>query len=117
VVTIHLHEIIIFARHGIYEQEKISGNSFEVNLDVSFTEKKKSFDSMGDTIDYEKLNQIVHECMEVASPLIEKVCKSVIDQVKHHYPRAREIKISIFKLQPPIENFRGQAGVSMRKKW
>ncbi|HLY69490.1 MAG TPA: dihydroneopterin aldolase [Puia sp.] len=114
-ITIHLHEIIVFAHHGIYDEEKISGNKFEVNLDVSFDSKKNKFDSIKDTVDYEILNVIVKECMKVPTPLLEKVCGMIIKKVKNHYPFIAEINISVFKLQPPIKDFSGRAGVSIRK--
>jgi 7,8-dihydroneopterin aldolase/epimerase/oxygenase len=77
-ITVHLHEIIFFAHHGIYDEEKISGNNFEVNLDVRFDSKKNKFDSINETADYEVLNNIVKECMQVPTPLLEKVCTAVI---------------------------------------
>jgi dihydroneopterin aldolase len=116
-ITVHLHEIIVFAHHGIYDEEKISGNKFEVNLDVSFDSKKNKFDSIKDTVDYEVLNNIVNQCMKVPTPLLEKVCTTIIKKIRTHYSFINEIKIAIFKLQPPIKDFKGKAGVSMRKKF
>jgi 7,8-dihydroneopterin aldolase/epimerase/oxygenase len=116
-ITVHLHEIIVFAHHGIYDEEKISGNTFEVDLDVSFDPKKSKLDSIKDTVDYEVLNDIVNECMKVPTPLLEKVCAAIIKKIKAHYSFIAEINISIFKLQPPIKDFNGKAGVSIRKKY
>ncbi|SRR5579871_125305 len=115
--TVHLHEVIMFANHGIYDAEKISGNNFEVNLDVKFNEKKSKFDSIKNTVNYEALNEIVKECMNAPTPLLEKVCLAIIKKTIDQYPFAKEIKVSIFKLQPPIENFEGRVGVSMRRKF
>ena len=116
-ITVHLHEIIAFAHHGIYDEEKISGNKFELNLDVSFDSKKNKFNSIDDTVDYEALNSIIKECMKVPTPLLEKVCTAIIKKIRTQYPFITEINISIFKLQPPIKDFNGKAGVSMRKKF
>jgi 7,8-dihydroneopterin aldolase/epimerase/oxygenase len=117
VVTVHLHEIIVFAKHGIYDHEKISGSKFEVNLDVSFDSKKSEFAAIADTVDYEVLNNIVNECMVVPTPLLERVCSGIIKRIKKYYSFVVEINISIFKLQPPIKDFHGKAGVSMNRKW
>jgi dihydroneopterin aldolase len=116
-VTVHLHEVIIFANHGIYQEENLAGNRFEVDLDVKFNEKKSKFDSVKETVNYEVLNEIVKECMKVTTPLLEKVCLNIIKKVIDQYPYAKSIKISIFKLQPPINNFEGRVGVSMRRKF
>jgi dihydroneopterin aldolase len=114
---VHLHEVLLFANHGIYQDEKIAGNNFEVNLDVKFNEKKSKFDSIKDTVNYEVLNEIVKDCMKVTTPLLEKVCLAIIKKTIDQYPFAKEIKVSIFKLQPPIDNFEGKVGVSMRRKF
>jgi dihydroneopterin aldolase len=117
IITIHLHEILLFAHHGIYEEEKISGNTFQVDLDVSFDSKKQKFHSVTQTVDYEVLNQIVTECMKVPTPLLESVCAVMIKKIKTHYSFVSQINVSVFKLQPPIKDFKGKAGVSMQKKF
>ena len=115
--TIHLHEIIVFAHHGIHEEEKISGNNFEVNLDVSFESEENNFGSIQDTVDYEVLNNIVNEYMGIPTPLLENVCLAIINKVKSRYSFVISAEISIFKLRPPMKDFKGKAGVSMHKKW
>jgi 7,8-dihydroneopterin aldolase/epimerase/oxygenase len=116
-VTVHLHEIMVFARHGVYEQEKATGNQFEIDLDVSFNSKKNKFLQLSDTVDYEKLFLIIAECMEKPTPLLEKVCNTIIEKVKDRYSFISAIHISIFKLAAPIKNFNGKAGVTISKKW
>ena len=42
-LTIQLNNLIFHAYHGLYEEEKIIGNDFEVNLEVKFHEQKKNY--------------------------------------------------------------------------
>ena len=116
-LSIQLHNLIFFAHHGIHEEEKITANSFEVNLDVGYDEKKNKFNSIDDTIDYVKLYNIVKTEMKHATPLMEKICKEIVGKIKKQFPDVSEINISIKKLNVPIENFHGSVGVSMRKKF
>jgi dihydroneopterin aldolase len=116
-VTVHLHETLVFARHGIHDQEAISGNQFEIDLDVHFNAKKTRFHHLTDTVDYEVLFSIVSACMQTPTPLLEKVCLTIIEKIKIQYSFVSAVRISIFKLKAPIENFNGKAGVTISKKW
>ena len=116
-VTIQLHNLIFFAHHGIHKEERLTGNSFELNLDVMFDEKKNKFGSIDDTIDYGALYEILKKRMQVATPLIEKICKEIITKIKKQYPFISEVDISIHKLHAPLENFQGKVGVAMNKKF
>jgi 7,8-dihydroneopterin aldolase/epimerase/oxygenase len=116
-VTIHLHELIFFAQHGIYKEEKEKGNRFEVKLDVLFKNRGNKFGSIEQTINYEDLFSIVQEEMLIATPLLEKVCQAIINSIKKKHPSVKEISITIYKLNPPIKGFKGRVGVTIIKKF
>jgi dihydroneopterin aldolase len=116
-VTVELRNLIMHGHHGIYEEEKKVMNTFEVNLDVKYDEKKSDFDSIDDTISYVDLYSIVKQKIQVPVFLLEKICQGIIRKIKHQYPSVREINISIYKIQAPIENFQGKVGVTMRRKF
>ena len=116
-VTIHLHNVIIFAHHGIYDEEKINGNTFEINLDVVYNNKKSEFENIEHTISYEDLFTIVKSEMQTATPLLEKVCSEIINKIKSHHPAVKKIKITMYKLNAPIQDFKGKAGVTIEKKF
>ena len=114
-VTVHLHDIIMHAFHGLYAEEHKTGNNYEINLDVTYEERGSHFETIQDTISYEDLFGIVKKRMQAPTPLLEKVCEGIIRKIKHEYPGVREVAISMYKLQPPIENLQGKVGVTMRK--
>ena len=116
-LSIHLSDLIFFSHHGAYDGEHQAGGEFKVDLSVSYTEKKKKFDSIGDILNYEGLFYIVREKMGAPTPLLEAVAQSIITEIHEKYPFVKEINISIFKLQPPIQNFQGKVGITMRKKF
>ena len=114
-VTVHLHNLVMHAFHGVYEEEHKTGNNYEVNLDVTYKAKDHKFERLQDTVNYEGLFAIVKKRMHAPEELLEKVCDGIIRNIKHEYPQVREVTISIYKLQPPIENLQGKVGVSIRK--
>ena len=116
-VTIHLHKVIMHAHHGIYEEEEKIGANYELNLDVKIDEDESKFERIEDTVSYEDLYAIVKKKMMVPTPLLEKVCEGIIRRIRHEFSGIREISISIYKLDPPMENFQGKVGVTMRKKF
>lgn len=116
-VTVHLHQLVMHAYHGVYEQEHKTGNNYEINLDVTYKERDQQFENIHDTVSYEDLFSIVKKRMQAPAELLEKVCEGIIRKIKHEYPHVNEVFISIYKLQPPIENLQGKVGVSMRKSF
>lgn len=116
-VTVHLHQLIMHAFHGLYAEEHSTGNNYELNLDVTYEENNSRFENIQDTISYEDLFAIVKRLMREPASLLEKVCEGIIRTIKHEFPAVREVAISMYKLQPPIENLQGKVGVTMRKKF
>ncbi|HTQ66653.1 MAG TPA: dihydroneopterin aldolase [Puia sp.] len=116
-ITVELHNLILHGHHGIFEEEKKVMNTFEVNLSVKYDEKRSDFNRIEDTISYVDLYEIVKQKIGVPVFLLEKLCQEIIHKIKNQYPSVREVNISIYKMQAPIENFQGKAGVSMRKKF
>ncbi len=54
--------------------------------------------------------------MAIPTPLLETVIMDIAAQVLDRFALAEEVNISIKKLQPPITNFEGSAGVSYELK-
>jgi dihydroneopterin aldolase len=116
-ITIELQNLIFYEHHGIYEEERKVMNSFEVNLSVSYMENIPVFERISDTISYVNLFRIVQERMKEPVFLLEKICHGIILNIKHQYPAVSEVKISIFKLQAPIDHFVGKVGVTIHRSF
>lgn len=114
-VIIELQNIIIHAFHGIYEGESKLGSDYEVNLKISYNEGESDFLSIDSTINYAEVFEIVHQRMKKPTPLLEKLAEEIIRSLRDRFPYAKEIVISIYKLQPPIERFQGKIGITMHK--
>jgi dihydroneopterin aldolase len=116
-ITIILDKVILHAFHGVYKGEPLVGGDFEISLQVVYNDNGIDFNGLNDTISYVSLLSIVKERMKVPTPLLEKICKDVVDAIFSAYPFITEATISIFKLHPPIENFIGRVGVTMKKEF
>lgn len=116
-VAIELQNIRLQASHGIYEGEKKTGSPYEVSIKVVYDEGAVQFDNLKNTINYVEVFDIVKARMKVATPLLEKVAEGIIRKIKHQFPFIREVVLSIYKLEAPIENFQGKIGVTMHKRF
>lgn len=116
-VTVQLHNLIFSGRHGVFKEELATGNTFEVNLDVLYDEEDQPFESLDTIVNYVILFDIVKERMHQPSPLLEKIADEIIVKIKAYYPFLREVILSIYKLQAPIGNFQGKAGMTLHKKF
>ncbi len=115
-MKILLRNFKCIARHGVFAEEQITGNEFEVNMEVSF-EEKGFIEKLDESISYTHLQEIVKDNMSVPKPLLETVCQQIAGQIKTSYPFVSEINITLCKLAPPMVNFHGQVGVNYVKKF
>jgi dihydroneopterin aldolase len=116
-VTVQLHKLIFSGRHGVFKEELATGNTFEVNLDVSYDESERPFGGLDSIVNYVNLFDIIKQRMHQPSPLLEKIAEEIIVKIREQYPFIREAVLSIYKLQAPIGNFQGKAGMTLHKKF
>jgi dihydroneopterin aldolase len=116
-VTVQLHKLIFSGRHGVFKEELATGNTFEVNLDVQYDETGHPFGGLDSIVNYVNLFDIVKERMHQPSPLLEKIAEEIIGKIVDYYPFVKEVTLSIYKLQAPIGNFQGKAGMTLNKKF
>ena len=114
-ISIELKDVRLYARHGYYKDEPKTGNVYHIDLCVKYEEGKSKFDTLADTINYEDLYDILRQRMQTPTALLEKLCDEIIQQIKTQYPFIVEAKISLYKIQAPIQNFEGKVGVSLHK--
>ena len=114
--TIHLHQIECFAFHGIYEEERILGNKFIVDVDID-VEIEEKIVSINDTIDYSLVYDIVKSCMDTPTDLIEIVAEEMAALIHQKFPKVKNVKITIQKTNPPVTGFIGNVAISLQKKF
>lgn len=113
-LTIHLHNIICHSFHGMFKEERILGNNFELNVDISFDEAGK-ITKLHQSIDYVAIYGIIKEVMDVPTKLLETVVQDLAEKFHQFDDKIKNVCISIKKLNPPISNFQGTVGISFSK--
>lgn len=100
---IGLEGIRIFAKHGFYEEERILGNEFilDVFLDADI-EQAAEEDDLFQTINYETVYQLCLIEMRTPSQLIEEVCQRIVHRLFDYFDQISGIKVKLRKLNPPL---------------
>ena len=98
-LTISLHGIQLHAKVGLYPEEKIKGNDFEIDVDVwANTEKGEPLPFY----DYALIHDIVVAAFNIEAELLEELVQDIHSQLKMAFPEAEKIKVSVRKLRPPL---------------
>ncbi|MDX1671209.1 MAG: dihydroneopterin aldolase [Balneolaceae bacterium] len=93
-------------KHGYYREEREKGNRFEVDLtfrlDLSVS---ASSDSLRDTLNYERAEEITREIMEGPSvKLIETLCGKIGDALFEAFAELESLEVRVRKLDPPLRS-------------
>ena len=107
---IALEGMRFFAYHGLYEEERILGTHFilDINLETDISEAKTvvedGIDKITDTINYETVYEICALQMQKknAQLLLETVLENIVHALKAQFQTISIIKIKIKKLNPPL---------------
>lgn len=102
--------------HGVHNQERETGNEFEINLLVKYLPEDLIVTSLTDTIDYTALHRVVKERMDKPERLLETIVMTIANDIFEQFDKAKEINITLHKLHAAIPNFRGKVGVSYQLK-
>ncbi len=109
--TIHLRNIILYGKHGVYKEEQLIDAPFELNIDCSLL-PSSTVTELEHTINYELVFNIVKEIFATPHQLLEVLAKNITTAIKKEFATVWTVKINIYKLNPPIEGIHGQVGVT-----
>ena len=115
-MQVHLQRIKFFGFHGLYTGEEVTGGEFEVNLTAHYKPIQIPGKEIQQTLDYTALLSIIRDRMHRPANLLETLATEIADEIMTKFSIVTEVKISISKLHPPIENFQGCAGVTFKMK-
>lgn len=107
-LVVSLHRIRVHALIGMYEEEKILGNDFEVDVDVTLAVPAGSSLPFAD---YTRIHALVHEEMGRRAALLEEVIPLLHTALGEAFSGAQRIRIAIRKLHPPMSGEVGYAQV------
>lgn len=96
-LTVSLHRIKIIAPHGLYPQEHILGNTFEVDVDIWLPDAQP-----WPFADYTLIRQAVADIFMQPGQLLEQFVYNIHSALKEVIPASEKIRVAVKKLHPPM---------------
>lgn len=91
------------AYHGCFEQERREGGDYIVDLTVRFDMSRAiGSDALEDTVDAQRLYDIVAAQMAIPRNLLETVAGAILSQARA-LPGVLEAEVTVRKQQPPLQ--------------
>lgn len=116
-ITVELKDARFLGYHGLYPEERKTGNEFEVNLSVSYPSPVEIVKDITDTVNYARLYEIVRLLMSQPVDLLETLAMNIAGRIKEEFPAAKHISIAVSKLHPPIPQFTGSVVVHFQQDY
>ncbi len=116
-ITVELKQLHFFAYHGLYAEERKTGNEFEVNLFVSYLPASGMITGISDTVNYVQLYELLKSEMQKPRDLLETFVMEVSEIIHLSFPKIKKIEMAVTKLHPPIPGFTGTVGVKYCKDY
>jgi 7,8-dihydroneopterin aldolase/epimerase/oxygenase len=111
-----LEDVRFYGQHGLTRAEQVVGAWFsvDVEMDVDLAPAVVS-DQVASTVDY---GVVARRIVEIGTRnrvnLIERLAGLIVDALLREFP-AREIRVRVRKLTPPLEGLVGTPAVELRR--
>jgi 7,8-dihydroneopterin aldolase/epimerase/oxygenase len=92
-----------YAYHGHYEEERIAGNQFlvDVMLETDCAPAAAS-DDLDDAVNYQAVYDCIKVEMQKSSHLLEHVAQRILDALFMEFPSIHKAKVKVSKLNPSM---------------
>lgn len=111
---ISLNNLRFYSYHGVFNEERVTGNEFEVNLTIKLPYKEEmNEDRLDYTVSYADLFSIVKKEMDRPRKLLETVAIEIVKGIQRKFPELKGGSIEIEKKRPPIPEMIGTASVKL----
>ena len=107
-LTIQVEGINVYGTHGVYDQEKMNGQNFRIDLLIELKENILNFEnykseSFENTINYENLvNEVINVSDSNSFDLIETFADEILNSLKK-YKNISKATVTIHKPNSPLK--------------
>lgn len=108
---IKLIDVRFFSKIGVFEEERIEGQNFILNLTIDVASSRFVEEELESTISYADIYQEVKIIMSNEWLLLETVAVQIRNALLKRWPQILRGSISIVKVNPPIEGIEGSCGI------
>lgn len=114
---IRIEQMEFYSFHGCYEEERIVGNRFIVDLELETDcSKPCKTDNIRDTLNYQTAYDLVKEEMKSKSYLLEHIACRILDRLFAEFPQLDRASVKVAKLNPPMGGKIGAVSVELERR-
>lgn len=111
---ITIDRLHFFARHGVMEQERTTGNEFEVSATLGYDATRAiAGDNVADAVSYADAAAVIAREMSQPSALLEHVAGRIARALLDSLPALNSGSVTVTKLHPPIPGQASAASVTI----
>lgn len=115
---IHIDNLEVFARHGVYEEENRLGQLFVVSADLYVQTRRAALaDDLNLSVNYGEVCHFIGQMMnEKTFRLIESAAEYIASGILKKYPLVREVDVTLKKPWAPIGMHLDHVSVNIHRK-
>lgn len=112
---IHVRGLTILAPHGVYDEERIEGRQFRVDLDAHVPiAQAGEEDALLKTVDYRVLCEAILRVLNGPSKsLIESLATEIVQEVFKSAPPVERVRVTVWKRALGVPGDPDQVGVTI----
>jgi len=100
---IRIEQMEFYSFHGCFEEERIVGNRFLVDLTMETDMKKAATsDRIEDALNYQTAYDLVKMEMKTSSYLLENIAKRILDALFDSFDQLDKATVKVSKMNPPM---------------
>lgn len=100
-ITVHVHDLRVFGRHGAYEEERERGQDFLFDVELEVGARGTS-DRLEEAVDYVEVAQAVREVSDARQyALLEALASAVADELERRFsPEGTRVRVRKPEVRP-----------------
>ena len=113
-ITVEIHDLRVFGRHGVHEEERERGQEFVFDVELEVGERGTS-DRLEDAVDYVGVARTVLEVSEASRyALLEALATAVADELERRFAPGR-VRVRVRKPEVRPAGLDGTVSVTVTR--
>lgn len=114
---IRIEQMEFYSYHGCFEEERIVGNRFIVDLEMETDMSRACLtDNIGDALNYQTAYDLIKGEMKSKSYLLEHIACRILDALFTNFPQLQKASVKVSKMNPPMGGKIGSVSVEISRK-
>lgn len=113
-ITVEVHDLRLFAHHGVHEAERERGQDFLFDVELEVGDRGAN-DLFADAVDYREVARVVQEVSDSRRfTLIEALASTIADELERRFSPER-LRIRVRKPDVKPAGLDGSVGVTLER--